>query len=63
MMRLKVAFNKGEIATVMSACHLFGYSETTIRKWCKDVNVPLYDTVRKDYVVPVTKENTPNWVK
>lgn len=57
LMRLKRAYKEGKVVTVKSACDYFGYSEPTIIKWCKDAQVPLIDTKRKRYVVPVNQSN------
>ena len=57
LMRLKRAYKEGKVVTVKSACDYFGYSEPTIIKWCKDAKVPLIDTKRKRYVVPVNQSN------
>lgn len=53
LMRLKQAYREGKVVTVKSACDYFGYTEATIIKWCKDAKVPLIDTKRHRYVVPI----------
>lgn len=63
IMRLRRMFDDGEVATVMSAVNKFGYSYGTIVKWCKDGNIPLLDTEKGSYVVPVTDNNKPKWAK
>ena len=63
IMRLRRMFDDGEVATVMSAVNKFGYSYATIVKWCKDGNIPLLDTEKGSYVVPVTDNNKPRWAK
>lgn len=63
IMQLRRLFDLKHVATVASAVQKFGYSQNTIIKWAKDGNIPLYDTEKQDYVVPVTKENLPKWAK
>ena len=63
IMQLRRLFDLRHVTTVASAVQKFGYSKNTIIKWAKDGNIPLYDTEKQDYVVPVTKENLPKWAK
>lgn len=63
IMQLRRLFDLQKVATVKSAMDKFGYSYTTIIKWCKDGDIPLFDTDKNDYVVAVTRDNMPKWAK
>lgn len=63
IMQLRRLFNEGKVATVKSAMDKFGYSYSTVVKWCKDGDIPLFDTQKKDYVVPTNSHNLPKWAR
>lgn len=63
IMTLRRLFDLGKIKTVKGAQIKFGYSESTIRSWCKQGNIPLYDNSKQTYAVPLTFENQPKWVE
>ena len=63
IMQTRRLFDLGHIMTVASAQQKFGYSRSTIIKWCRDGNIPLFDTEKQGYVVPLTANNRPKWSK
>lgn len=62
IMRVRNDFKKGICRTVKSACIKYVVSETTMKKYCKDGNIPMWDTQKNQPVVPVTDENKPDWM-
>lgn len=62
IMRLRNAFNYGDVYTIKSVMQKTGYSRATIIKWAKQGNIPLFDERKKQTVVPVTDQNRPNWL-
>lgn len=64
IMRLRKAFDTKQVMTVKAASQLFGYTEVTIRKWCRDGDIPLADPDGKEAtVVPLTDDNGPKWLR
>lgn len=62
IMRVRMDFKKGIIKTVKSATNKYVVSENTMLKYCKDGNIPLWDTHKNQPVVPLTDENRPDWM-
>lgn len=63
IMKLRRLFELQEVCTVKSASLRFGYRESTIRKWCRDGDIPLMDPGQKvNPVVPLTDKNQPSWL-
>lgn len=61
IMKLRNAFNQQKVVTVAAASEMMGYTETTIKKWCLDGNIPLF--IDNDHtVVPLTSRNKPRWM-
>ncbi len=63
IMRLRNDFNRGDVYTVKSVMQKTGYSRSTIIKWAKQGNIPLYDERKKQSVVLVTDQNRPSWLR
>ena len=63
IMRLRNAFNHGDVYTIKSVMQKTGYSRATIIKWAKQGNIPLFDEQKQQPVVPVTDQNQPNWLR
>lgn len=62
IMKLRRLFEQQEVCTVKAASLKFGYRASTIRKWCRDGNIPLMDPDGKvSPVVPLTEQNQPSW--
>lgn len=63
IMRLRQGFREKKFITVKSASKAMGgYSEATVEKWAKDGDVPLLKS-NGNPVVPITDENSPEWLK
>lgn len=65
IMRLRNLFDHGYIMTVLAAHQRLGYTEATIKKWCRDGDIPLIDHQDEHgtvYVVPLTDQNWPKWL-
>lgn len=61
IMQLRNAFNQQKVVTLAAAAKMTGYTETTIKKWCVDGNIPLF--IDNDHtVVPLTNHNKPRWM-
>lgn len=61
IIRLRQMFKKMEVVTVASAVKKTGYSRKTVVSWCKAGNIPLFDEIKQNTVVPMTPANTPAW--
>lgn len=63
IMKLKRLLDFKKVYTVQSAVQKTGYSEQTIRSWCKQGNIPLFDPKKNTTVVPLTDQNKPKWLR
>lgn len=60
IMQVRRWFDDQEAVTIAAVREKTGYAESTIIKWAKDGNIPLF--LDNDHtVVPLTKENQPKW--
>lgn len=57
---LRNLFDKQQVVTVQAAMQHFAMSEPTIKKWCKEADIPLFID-NQQTVVPMTKQNQPRW--
>ena len=62
IMKLRSAFLHKQVVTVAAAEKQFSVSRTTMLRYCKDGNIPLFDTEKRQTVVPRTRDNTPAWL-
>lgn len=62
IMRLEQLFRKRQVVTVMSAMQFLGVTKTTVLKYCRSGDIPLFDTEKHATVVPVTDQNRPDWL-
>lgn len=63
IMKVRRDFNEGIIKTVKSGAVKYVVSENTMLKYCKDGDIPMWDTKKNQPVVPLTETNTPDWLK
>lgn len=62
IMQLEQLFRKQKVVTVMSAMHVLGVTRTTVLKYCRSGDIPLFDTEKHMTVVPMTDQNRPDWL-
>lgn len=62
IMKVRQDFNEGIIRTVKSGADKYVVSESTMIKYCKDGNIPLWNPKKNESVVPLTDENMPKWL-
>ncbi|MGX5378221.1 hypothetical protein ACWCL1_08260 [Ligilactobacillus sp. LYQ135] len=60
IMQTRRWFDDREAITVASVSQKTGYAESTVIKWAKDGNIPLFLN-NDETVVPLTEENKPKW--
>lgn len=60
IMQVRRWFDDCETVTVAAVCQRTGYAKSTVIKWAKDGNIPLFLN-NNETVVPLTNTNKPKW--